>query len=43
MAFPYSELSAIWKCAIGFFGEIKEKCDSLRDSYTRAYFINNLL
>lgn len=33
MAFPYSELSANWKCAIDFFGKIKEKCDSLRDSY----------
>jgi len=33
MAFPYSELSGIWKCAIDFFGEIKDKCDSLRDSY----------
>jgi len=43
MAFPYSELSANWKCAIGFFEEIQEKCDPLRDSYARAYFINIFL
>jgi len=38
MAFPYSELSANWKCAIDFFEEIKKKCDSLRDSYGSRTF-----
>ena len=38
MAFPYSESSGIWKCAIDFFEKIKEKCDSLRDSYGSRTF-----